>query len=146
LDDKLKIYLAGGMDGLEESVYKDWREYVQKTYNSYNIKFIDPTRRPHSNDLSVKEIYRLDLMDVENCDMILADIRYFPREVVGTSCELFYASEILKKPTIGWRTEDTSAPHIRLFMTNIITREIIGNDWKDSIDKSMDHIISYYIS
>jgi nucleoside 2-deoxyribosyltransferase len=140
---KTKLYLAGPMDGMPDSEITPWRDKTKVFFEQHvhdgMVKLLDPCRRPHNLGLSHREIYLLDLQDVQACDLILADIRYFPRENTGTSCELFYCSEILKKPVIGWLTPDKKAPHIRLFMNQIVTRQF------DSLDEALDHVEEYYI-
>lgn len=136
-------YLIGPMDGCPDSIITPWRnetkEYFKNHINDGLIRFLDPCRRPHTANLNPAEVFRLDLQDVRDSDFMLADIRYFARENTGTACELFYASEILKKPTIGWLTPDMKAPHIRLFMSQIITRQF------ESLREALDHIEEYYL-
>jgi nucleoside 2-deoxyribosyltransferase len=137
---KTKIYMIGPMDGCDNSIITPWRDKTKDFFKTYdNVMLLDPTRRPHDCGLSHREIYQLDLQDVKDCDLALADIRFFNRESTGSACELFYCSEILKKPVIGWLTPDRKAPHIRLFMNQIVTRQF------ENLDDALDHIVAYYL-
>lgn len=137
------IYLAGPMDFVSKECSEGWRNDVTIHFQSYIeqglVTLLNPCRRPHGCDLTPREVYKLDIMDVKECDMILADIRYSPRENTGTSCEMFYCHEILKKPVIGWLTEDTKPPRERLFMSQIVDREFM------SLEAALEHIEEYYI-
>jgi len=137
-----KIYLAGPMDQVSAETMMGWRglvaDYLKPLIDDGMVKLLDPTRRPHQNTLTFKEIYNLDLMDVRNCDMILADTRYSPRETWGTSAEIFYASEILRKPVIGWKGSDPCGFR-RVFLDVMVWKQF------EDLQEAVNHLQEQYI-
>ena len=139
----MKIYLAGPMDRLTLEEMKGWRDYCNEFFETQIkdgiIELLDPVRRPHTADLNCSEIYELDLIDVENCDLMLLDCRLHQRECWGSGAELFYAHRILHKPVIGWWDEEKKPQGMRLFLDHQVTRQF------DDLTKALDHILEYYI-
>lgn len=137
-DNLLTIYLAGPMDNCTQEYQKGWRDATKEYLDMYKIKVLDPCRRPHDADLTAREIYELDLIDVKNSDLILADTRPVQRPSWGTAMEIMYAHEVCKIPVIGWHNEADEVG-TRLFLDATLTREF------NSLDKAIDQIVAFYL-
>lgn len=134
-----KIYLAGPMDFATEEQQYAWRKQATNKLLKHGMDTLDPTRRPHDCDLNIKEIFKLDLKDIEECELVLADCRQLNIPTFGTSCEVFYASYILKKPVIGWYDEHEPPSGKSVFQEVLYDRKF------GSLNKALDHIIKFYV-
>lgn len=132
------VYLAGPMDFLGQKEQTDWRNKAKDFFAYYNVKTLDPCRRPHSADLTPKEIFNLDLKDIDESDMLLVDYRNHGVPQFGTPCEVFYMNHILKRPVIGWYDEDNPPSKKGIFQQVLIDRAF------PSLDDACDHIMGYY--
>jgi nucleoside 2-deoxyribosyltransferase len=86
---KLKVYLAGPINGCSDSECINWREDAKRVLSDkYDV--IDPMRRDYrgSEKTNSEEIVEKDLDDIITCDIILANCS---KPSSGTSCELVYA-------------------------------------------------------
>jgi nucleoside 2-deoxyribosyltransferase len=137
---KTIIYTAGPMDFYTQEEQRGWRDKTNSFFeHNNNFKVYDPGIRKHDADLTAKEIFIMDIRDVEKCDVVLADTRYMGKPQFGTPCEIFYASFILKKPVIGWYDkEHDPTTKKRIFQEALLTREF------DSLDKALNHIHTNY--
>jgi nucleoside 2-deoxyribosyltransferase len=134
----LKVYLAGPMDFVSEKEQTGWRNKATELFNIHEIKALDPCRRPHSADLSPREIFNLDLVDIDNSDLILVDCRNMGVPQFGTPCEVFYMNHVLKRPVIGWYDEGREPSKKGIFQQVLIDRKF------PSLEEACDHIIGYY--
>lgn len=132
------VYLAGPMDFVGNRTAHEWRLKAGKMFEAAGWTVLDPCRRPHELDMNFKEIYRQDLIDVERCDLILADVRHMQRENTGTSCEMFYCHEILRKPVFGWSGTHGRKASERLFMSQLITAEF------ETVEDAVNHILTWW--
>lgn len=135
------IYTAGPMDFVSQEEQRGWRDETNSFFKDYSdyFKVYDPGIRKHDADLNAKEIFIMDIKDVEKCDLVLADTRYLGKPQFGTPCEIFYASYILKKPVIGWFDEKHDPrKNKRIFLEALLTREF------DSLQKALYHIENNY--
>ena len=132
------IYLAGPMDAVTKEQQTGWRETCKMLVHDHDIKVLDPCRRSHEDDLTHREIFELDMLDVEECDLIVADCRDYKKPTFGTPCEIFYASYILKKPVIGWYDFEYKPTNIRVFQDALLTREF------DNLYLAVDHVLDFY--
>jgi nucleoside 2-deoxyribosyltransferase len=139
----ITIYLAGPMDAEEVESFIGWRiqvwEYLESYITDGYIRILDPCRRPHDKDLQTEEVALMDIKDVNESDMLLADIRCKPRENAGTSIEMYHCSKISGKPVFGWYDEEHAPTGKRLFIDWVVTRQF------DSLNKAMDHIVNYHL-
>jgi len=133
------IYLAGPMDYATTSQQRDWRQKVISLFHTWDVNLLDPTRRPHSCGLTAKEIFELDIVDINNADLLLTDARQLNIPVFGTPCEVFYASYILRKPVIAWYDEEHKPTKKRVFQEVLYTREL------PSLEDAVDHIKAFYL-
>jgi nucleoside 2-deoxyribosyltransferase len=115
-----KIYLAGPMDFVSQEHQMGWRERVKLM--SSGLEFFDPTRRPHDCGMTNQEIFDSDLKDIEDSDVVLAEVNESGIPVFGTTCEIFYASHVLKKPVYGWYNKQRKQGK-RIFQDVLLERE-----------------------
>lgn len=137
----LTIYLAGPMDCISDSEMKGWREVCHEYFKSIEgVTILDPTRRPHENELTPTEIMLLDLKDIDRSDMLLVDTRDHGKPRDGTMCEIFKASWYDKKPVIGWYDDKLSpVGKTRIFMDALLTNEF------GSLEKALEHVEGNYL-
>lgn len=84
-------YLCGGINGLNDSQCRDWREYIKSSLNE-QFDFLDPMRR----DYRGIEIENLDnIVNGDKKDILDSDflITYAERPSWGTAMEVIYAWE-----------------------------------------------------
>lgn len=67
----MRVYLAGGINGLTDSQCKDWREYAKTRLPDT----LDPMRRDYRGIEGdhVQEIVEFDIDDINACDAVLAN-------------------------------------------------------------------------
>ena len=101
------IYLAGPMEHVSADDARDWREAVKAYfYHDDRVKFLDPTRRKHSGtQREMRRIFDLDMQDLRNCDMVLANLVDPTLAKHGTACEVFHAGYHLRKPVVAFKTD-----------------------------------------
>lgn len=94
--EKLKIYLAGPINGCTEQESKGWRNELKRLCAAeQEIEFLDPTEKDCSG-LTGKEIVEFDKDLIEQCDLVFANCQRFS---LGTSMEVIFAWE-RKKPVV----------------------------------------------
>jgi len=92
------IYLCGPMDQVTQECSISWRKRATSQLNEKGIAVEDPTDRINlPNDILVEG----DKKAIRNSQCVLA---YAPKGVpfVGTSMEIFYASQVLGIPVVVW--------------------------------------------
>jgi len=92
------IYLCGPMDQVPKKCSLDWRKKATSELRKRGITVEDPTDRVNlPNDVIVEG----DKKAIRNSQCVLA---YVPKGVpfVGTSMEIFYASQVLGIPVVAW--------------------------------------------
>jgi hypothetical protein len=137
---QLKIYVAGAMESISATQQKGWRNECKEYFRSFpQVSIIDPTRRVHESDLTVKEIFTMDLNDVEQSNLVLVDSRNIG-PVWGTPCECFYAAHVLKKPVISWYNSEYPITKSRRVFQNVLFAAEF-----DSLEKALQHIEEHYI-
>ena len=124
----MKIYLAGPINGCSDVECSDWRAFV--TQELWNFTMINPMRRDYRGKelSSVNEIVVLDKLDVQNCDVFLANC---PKPSVGTSMELFYAHLFNKIVITVVPTNETPSPWLIYHSTKIFTSLKEAVNWVD---------------
>jgi nucleoside 2-deoxyribosyltransferase len=90
-------YLCGGINGLEDSACKDWRETAKRLLVT---KTLDPMARDYRGveDQNVREIVENDVLDIESSDFLLVNVS---RPSWGTAMEIVYAHRS-GKPCFGF--------------------------------------------
>lgn len=104
MSDKLKVYIAGGIAGLNPGDVLLKFEHIKDTLEnlSDNIEVLSPIRGKKidaecGNRYEPNEIMSRDLWDINRADIIIA----FPSDKsIGTICEIFYAAYIRHIPVI----------------------------------------------
>jgi nucleoside 2-deoxyribosyltransferase len=88
-------YLCGGINGLNDSDCRDWREVAKALLKTETL---DPMRRDYrgKEDDSVEDIVAGDLVDIAQSDFILVNAT---RPSWGTAMEIVYAFQQGKRIT-----------------------------------------------
>lgn len=140
---ELTLYTAGIIDSVidQPEIMEGWRNQTMDYFSMYNVKVLNPTRRPHTADLNDKEIFNLDLKDINESDIILADCRLHQGKAqFGTPVELFYMNYILKRPVIGWYNGEEGYRDRSVFQNVLVDR------FFPSLEEALDHISTYYLT
>jgi nucleoside 2-deoxyribosyltransferase len=140
---RFTIYLAGPMDKMSIKDQTGWRNECEEFLSDLDVRVLNPCRRPHTADLINREIFNLDIKDIDESDLLLMDCRALSDNVnvkmFGTPCEVFYMNHILKRPTIGWYNEDSAPSGINVFADVLIDRMF------PSLQEALDHIAGFYL-
>lgn len=133
---KRTIYLAGPMEHVTSTEAKGWRNIATSLLeDSANV--LDPTRRLHSFEKKyMRRIFELDLRDIRESDLILANLDNPKVAKHGTSMEVFYAAYVLRIPVIAFKQD---AETIHPFFESLVT------EWRSTVEKACDTIISEYL-
>ena len=101
------VYLAGPMENVSKEEQSSWRQYVKSYLVDKGWNVLDPCRRCHDKeDMDNKRIFELDLQDIRQSQLVIADLRRGDREAHGTAMEVFYAYYDRRIPVIGWAIKD----------------------------------------
>ena len=94
------IYLSGPIMDEHAGAAREWRECA-KSLLAGRYRLLDPMRRKFVDREvdSANEIVEFDLLDVRNADIILVN---YSRPSIGTSMEVFYASNVLGKFVVAF--------------------------------------------
>jgi len=131
------IYLAGPMENVSDSDMREWRECAKGILEPAGIVCLDPTRRRHSFEQKVmRRIFDLDMQDLRDCDMVLVNLNNDALPKHGTAMEVFYASYVMRKPVVAFKSEFT---RYHPFFESLVT------EWRSSCEKACDTIISQYL-
>jgi nucleoside 2-deoxyribosyltransferase len=84
----------------------------------------------------MKRIFELDLRDIRESDLILANLDNPLVPKHGTAMEVFYAAYILKIPVVAFKASDST---IHPFFESLVT------EWRSTVDKACDTILSEYL-
>lgn len=113
----MKVYLAGGVHKLTGQQATEWRKEATKKLEAMDFKVIDPLRGRNLSDkglisdsedaINVNSVVVRAKFDVNNADIILAEMMDTSRPYVGTSMEIYQAWQ-QDKPIITWSTYDNS--------------------------------------
>jgi nucleoside 2-deoxyribosyltransferase len=139
------VYLAGPMEDCSKSRMTQWRIRASNGLADAGINCLDPTRRvsfheemmlSERNDTSqsiCRRIFKMDMQDIANSTVVLADVRRSSGRGTGTSMELMFA-HMKNKIIILWANEDDV---IHPFYESIYTE-------KHSLLSDCVHACSYY--
>ena len=111
-----KVYLCGPINGCTDEECNDWRTTAKVFYPNA----IDPMVRDYRGreQECYKEIVELDKDDILTSDALLVN---YDKPSVGTSMEVFFAWEILCKPTVVMCKSGTSiSPWLRYHSDAIV--------------------------
>ena len=99
------IYLAGKMENVSAKTQNGWRDYVSPRLTAEGWKVLNPIFRSLKDGYNHRRIYELDMRDVRESDVILADLRRSNSEGHGTAMEVHYAYQ-KNIPVIGYAIKD----------------------------------------
>jgi hypothetical protein len=123
-----------------------WRSYTENKLRQMEIDSLDPTRRvsfhdelylgeQHTPVQSVcRRIFKMDMQDIANSTVVLADIRRNSGRGTGTSMELMFA-HMKNKIIILWAGKDDL---IHPFYESIYTEKYF------ELEDCLDAITNYY--
>lgn len=139
---KIKIFLSGGITGLDAEESKKWREYIQRYFALYrhdNI-IINPVNHFNPNEETSESIERegmeFCLSHLRTSDLIIVNLNKL--DSIGTAQELMLAHE-LHIPIIGIVNEslvDNVHPWIKMEVSKMFT-------YTDDIDGVLNDVIWY---
>ena len=139
------VYLAGPMEDCTQQHMKAWRIQASNALDEAGIPSLDPTRRVtfHENltlaeqgvpiQSTCRRIFKMDMQDIANSSVVLADVRRSSGRGTGTAMELMFA-HMKNKIIILWANEDDL---IHPFYESIYTEKY------NSIDDCV-HACTYY--
>ena len=131
------VYLAGPMEHVSKDDALVWRDKASDMLRLHDIKILNPCRRLHNFEKRyMKRIFELDLRDIQESDIILANLDNPTVAKHGTAMEIFYASYVLRKPIIAFKQD---ASHIHPFFESLVT------EWRSTVIKACDTIIAEYL-
>ena len=142
---KQYVYLAGPMEDCTKKRMTAWRLRAAELLMKNDIISLDPTRRISFHDelylgeqhtpvqSTCRRIFKMDMQDIANSNVVLADIRRDSGRGTGTAMELMFA-HMKNKIIILWSNKDD---HIHPFYESIYTEKHFELD--DCIEA-----ISYY--
>ena len=131
------VYLAGPMEHVSKEDATGWRDKAKEILESMDVVTLDPTRRIHNFDKRyMKRIFELDLRDIQESDIILANLDNPTVAKHGTAMEVFYASYVLRKPVVAFKSD---ASTVHPFFESLVT------EWRSTVDKACDTILSEYL-
>jgi nucleoside 2-deoxyribosyltransferase len=131
------IYLAGPMEHVSLDDAKGWRDIATNRLRLAEQKVLDPTRRVHDfQPKFMKRIFELDLRDIQEADLLLVNLDNPKVAKHGTAMEVFYASYVLRKPVVAFKAD---ASTIHPFFESLVT------EWRSTVDKACDTIITEYL-
>ena len=140
------VYLAGPMEDCTERRMTAWRLLAAERLKKNDINSLDPTRRiPFHDELYLGEkhkpvqsacrrIFKMDMQDIANSSVVLADIRRDSGRGTGTAMELMFA-HMKNKIIILWAEEDDL---IHPFYESIYTEKYF------ELDDCLEAITYYY--
>ncbi|NIQ39713.1 MAG: hypothetical protein GTN81_14160 [Proteobacteria bacterium] len=94
------VYLSGPIMDEHEGVARRWRDIAESLLSSH-FRLLDPMRRNFRDREvdSANEIVEFDLQDIRVADIVLVN---YCKPSIGTSMEVFYASQNLGKFVIAF--------------------------------------------
>lgn len=122
---KMKIYLAGPINGCSDDEANGWRSMFKSAWPNV----LDPMVRDYRGveDVSYREIVEQDKADITASDAVLV---YFERPSVGTSMEVLYAWSKCKKIVLVDKSSKPLSPWLRYH--------------SDKIFKTLSEAIEYF--
>lgn len=135
----MKIYLAGGMEGLSFEDQTKWRRAIKTKLPPKNeLHIIDPVTYynfEHPSHVSIREPMEFDLWKVKQSDLVIVNYTYKPVSL-GTMAEITTAYNF-GIPIIGLAEQGTEKLH----------------DWQKSMpiriftdmDEMIEHVTEFYL-
>lgn len=150
MNNKFKIFLSGGITGLNNEDCKKWRDYITERFRYYCIPdFVIVNQMNHFNpneetsDSLEKEAMRYNLHHLRTSNIVIVNLNKL--ESIGTAQELMLAYE-LHIPIIGFikaDKKDKIHPWIQTEVTKLFT---YTNDIENALVDCMDYVYNYYLN
>lgn len=145
----MKVYLAGPINGTSWDECHKWRKEAAASLSEHGIASLDPLSGKDvlegsqeiigsTKHFSYKEIIERDLWHVREADILLVNATRDDCKYIGTTCEVFYANYVLKKPVIVFYGGNVE--WMQSWLNFLITRSFI------SMDDAIDYISRYWRS
>lgn len=152
MNSRFKIFLSGGITGLNDEDCKKWREYIVKYFSNWcfnetdyiivnQMKHFDPNKE--TSDLLEKEAMRYNLHHLRTSNIVIVNLNKL--ESIGTAQELMLAYE-LNIPIIGFidiDKKDKIHPWIQIEVTKLFT---YIKDIEEALVNCMDYVYNYYLN
>lgn len=133
---KRTVYLCGPMEYVSKEEADGWRDIAKKILG-HECNLLDPCRRIHTfKPAEMKTIFEMDLRDIRESDLILADLSNPAVPKNGTAMEVFYAAYVLRIPVIAFKPNPTS---IHPFFESLVTR------WRSDVSKACETILEDFL-
>jgi nucleoside 2-deoxyribosyltransferase len=125
-EQRAKIYLCGGINGLSDSECRDWREKAKELLHPHEC--LDPMRHDYrgleaGNELT---IVTNDINDIRRCSFVLANVS---RPSWGTAMEICIADDMGKR-VIAFGAGDKPSPWL-----------VVHCELKDSLEAACREIV-----
>ena len=117
---KMRIYLAGPINGCNDDEATTWRDWFKyHSLSDEDPEFIDPMKRDYrGEELShYREIVDLDKRDISGSDFIVV---MYTKPSVGTSMEVYYAWLIGKPVIVINESSEQVSPWLIYHSTTIV--------------------------
>jgi len=144
---KSYTYLIGPMEDVTEEHMKGWRSKATQILNEKGIETLDPTRRVSFHDQLgdrledtqrnmnlCRRIFKMDMQDLANSTVVLADVRRCSGKGTGSAMEIMFA-HMKNKIIILWCNED-DFPHPFF--------EAVATEKHFNLEEALDAVKSYY--
>ena len=114
---KAKTYLCGGINGLDDSGCRDWREAAKERLRTETL---DPMRRDYrgKENENVRSIVFRDLWDIFRCRYVLVNAT---KPSWGTAMEIVYA-RLMGKRIYAFVGDTRISPWLRFHCTSVWMR------------------------
>ena len=144
---KSYTYLIGPMEDVSEDHMKGWRNKATTMLNEKGIETLDPTRRVSFHDQLgdrledtqrnmnlCRRIFKMDMQDIANSTVVLADVRRCSGKGTGSAMEIMFA-HMKNKIIILWCNED-DFPHPFF--------EAVATEKHFNLEDAVEAVKSYY--
>ena len=122
------------MENVSKETQEGWRDYVTRGLVAEGWKVLNPIFRSLKDGYNHRRIYELDMRDVRESDVVLADLRRSESEGHGTAMEVHYAYQN-NIPVIGYAIQDQKKhPFLEVCVT----------EWTTDLDKAVRILNEFY--
>lgn len=149
MNNKFKIFLSGGITGLNDKDCKEWRDYISVEFLDYS-NVISVNQMQHFNpneetsDSLEKEAMMYDLYHLRTANLVVVNLD--KTDSIGTAQELMLAYE-LHIPIIGFIKEENLSkvhPWIQTEVGKLFTYKD-DSELEEILDSVVYYVVNYYI-
>lgn len=150
MNNKFKIFLSGGITGLNAKECKEWRDYIEIYFQTYfdskcevvnQMNHFDPNKE--TSDSLEKEAMIYDLYHLRTSDIVIVNLNKL--DSIGTAQELMLAYE-LHIPIIEFVEENKKNKIHPWIQTEIIKLFTYDESVYDAILDTIDYVYNYYLN